>query len=77
MLADFYGRVLVPPTDVEHQRISLDLAVCQLRQAQRQRGLQDMIVCIEMTGTYHKVVWRALRKAGFEPRLVHPFASSH
>jgi transposase len=30
-----------------------------------------------MTGTYHKPVYRAMKKAGFETRLVHPFASSH
>jgi transposase len=77
MLADFYGKVLVPPTVVEHQRVSLELAVCQLRQAREQHGLQDLIVCIEMTGTYHQPVWRAFRQAGLETRLVHPFASSH
>lgn len=77
MLADFYGKVLIPPTTVEHQRTQLDLAICQLRQAREQHHLQDLIVCVEMTGTYHKPVWRAFRKAGFETRLVHPFASSH
>ena len=63
MLADFYGRVLVPPTDVEHQRVALDLAVCQLRHARQQHGLQDLIVCIEMTGTYHRPIQRAFRDA--------------
>jgi transposase len=77
MLADFYGKVLVPPTTVEHQRTSLELAVCQLKEAREKHLLHDLIVCVEMTGTYHKPVWRAFRKAGFETRLVHPFASSH
>jgi len=77
MLADFYGKVLIPPTTVEHQRTAFQLAVCQLKQAQEQHQLKDTIVCIEMTGIYHKPVWRAFRKAGFETRLVHPFASSH
>ena len=77
MLADFYGKVLIPPTTVEHQRTAFELAVCQLKQAQEQHQLKDTIVCIEMTGTCHKPVWRAFRKAGFETRLVHPFASSH
>jgi len=77
MLADFYGRVLVPPTVVEHNRNRLRLAVFTLRQAINQHGLKDVIVCVEMTGTYHKPVWRTFRDAGFETRLVHPFASSH
>lgn len=77
MLADFYGKILVPPTVVEHQRAQLDLAIARLKEAQQQANLQDLIVCIEMTGTYHKPIWRAFRQAGFETRLVHPFASSH
>lgn len=77
MLADFYGKVLVPPTIVEHQRAQLEAAIAQLRQARDEHRIADLIVCIEMTGAYHKPVWRAYRKAGFETRLVHPFASSH
>lgn len=77
LLANFYGTVLVPPTQVEHQRDQLELAICQVRQAREEHQLQDLIICIEMTGTYHKPVQRAFRKADFETRLVHPFASSH
>ena len=39
--------------------------------------MKDLLVGIEVTGTYHKPVWRAFRDAGFETRLGHPFASSH
>lgn len=74
---DFYGKLLVPPTTVEHRRGDLQAAVQQLRAAIKQHGIRDSIVSIEMTGTYHQVVWRAFRDAGFETRLVHPFASSH
>ena len=77
MLCDFYGRVLVPPTVVEHQRAPLEMATLQLREAIEQHGLQDHIVAVEMTGTYHRPVQRAFRKAGSETRLVHPFASRH
>jgi len=77
LLADFYGNVLLPPAEVEHNRSSLALAVLTLRQAVAKHGLKDMIVCVEMTGTYHKPVQRAFRDAGFETRVVHPFASSH
>jgi transposase len=77
MLCDFYGRVLVPPTVVEHRRMELDLACLRLRDACAQHGLRDHLVAVEMTGTYHRPVQRAFRRAGSETRLVHPFASRH
>ena len=77
MLCDFYGKVLIPPTIVEHQRAALELACAQLREAIERHGLQDHLVAVEMTGTYHRPVQRAFRKAGSETRLVHPFASRH
>jgi transposase len=77
MLCDFYGKVLIPPSVVEHQRGALDLATVRLREAIERHGLEDHIVAVEMTGTYHRPVQRAFRKAGSETRLVHPFASRH
>jgi transposase len=77
MLCDFYGKVLIPPTVVEHHRVGLQLATIQLREAIERHGLQDHVVAVEMTGTYHRPVQRAFRKAGSETRLVHPFASRH
>jgi len=40
-------------------------------------GLSDTIAAVEMTGIYHNPVQRALRKAGFDTRIVHPFVSNH
>ena len=77
MLTDFYGRVLVPPTTVEHRRNELRMAVHTLRKALEQHAILDSIVCVEMTGTYHLIVWRTFREAGFDTRVVHPLASSH
>jgi len=77
MLCDFYGKVLIPPTEVEHQKAQLQLATTQLRDACEQHHIRDHIVAVEMTGTYHRPVQRAFRKAGSETRLVHPFASRH
>jgi len=77
MLCDFYGKVLVPPTVVEHQRAALEMAVLQLRETREKHDLRDHIVAVEMTGTYHRPVQRAFRRAGSETRLVHPFASRH
>jgi transposase len=75
MLADFYGRVLIPPTIVEHNRPSFDAAIACLRQAIRDHQLQDVLVAIERTGRYHHAPRRAFVAAGFETRIVHPFAT--
>src|SRR5207245_1134874 len=76
MLADFFGTVLIPPTTVEHRRPALDAAIDQLRGAMRQHELRDLLVAIERTGRYHHVVRHAFATAGFETRIVHPFATS-
>ena len=75
MLADFYGKVLVPPTPVEHTRNGLEAMVQSVRQVVQQSGLRDVIVAIERTGRYHLPVKRAFVQAGFETRLVHPLTS--
>src|SRR5580704_4770663 len=77
MLCDFYGKVLIPPTHVEHRQSDLQSMILAIKQAVEEQDIKDLIACVEMTGTYHLVVQRALRVAGFETRLVHPFASNH
>lgn len=76
-LCDFYGRVIVEPTPVEHNAGSLKVMALQIQDACQAEGLVDMIAAVEMTGVYHQPVQAALRKAGFDTRTVHPFASSH
>ena len=75
LLADFYGRVLLPPTVVAHQRPDLDAAIAQIRQAFTTHQLQDGLVAIERTGRYHRIVQRAFAAAGFETRILHPFVT--
>src|SRR5882724_6647746 len=75
MLADFYGNVLVPPTEVAHNRVELELAVRQVREALAKSGLKDCLVAVERTGRYHHPIKNAFRAAGFETRLVHPYAT--
>jgi len=65
MLTDFYGNVLTQPAVVEHDRSSFQLAVLTLKQAVEEHGLMDVIVAVEMTGTYHKPPLRAFRKGDF------------
>jgi transposase len=74
-LADFYGRTLVDPTTLPHNRGDFQAAIDRLRQAMQQHGLRDLVVAIERTGEYHRPVQHAFRQADFETRLVHPFTS--
>src|SRR5919201_1715579 len=75
MLCDFYGNVRIPPTEVPHNHSALEAAVAQVRQALATYDLRDVLVAIERTGRYHQVVQRVFRAAGFEVRIVHPFAT--
>lgn len=77
MLADFYGRILIPPTGVEHRRDAFDRAIAQLRQTIATQEIRDLIVAVERTGRYHLPVVRAFAAAGFETRIVHPNISCH
>jgi transposase len=75
MLADFYGNVLVRPTPLVHNQPALDAAIDQLRRAIHDHDLKDLLVAIERTGRYHRTAQRAFAAAGFEARIVHPFAT--
>jgi transposase len=75
LLADFLGRVLIPPTLVAHNRPDLDAAVAQVRAAFAQHQLRDGLVAIERTGRYHRLIQRSFAAAGFETRIVHPFVT--
>jgi transposase len=75
LLADFYGRYLIPPTEVAHNRPDLDAAVAQVRRAFADHQLRDGLVAIERTGRYHRLVQRTFVAAGFETRILHPFVT--
>ncbi len=75
MLCDFYGKVLIPPTTVEHNRPELDRALAQLKAARQEHELRDLIVAVERTGRYHHIPQRLFADNGDEVRLVHPFTS--
>lgn len=75
MLADFYGNVLVPPTEVAHNRVELEALTAFVRDALAKHQLKDCLVAVERTGRYHHPIKNAFAKAGFETRLVHPFAT--
>ena len=71
MPSNFYGKVIVEPTAAEHTAGGLRAMTQQVAQACKAEGLNDAIVAVEMTGIYHKPVYRACRQAGFDTRIVH------
>ncbi len=75
MMADYFGNLLIEPQTLEHQAAFFKLAVMQIREAQRQHDIQDTIVVVERTGNYHLAAKRAFANAGFETRVLHPFAT--
>lgn len=77
MLTDFYGKVVIEPTIVEHTVGAFKTMIAQIKEAMQDNKLTDSIAAVEMTGVYHRPVQAALRKAGFDTRTVHPFASEH
>ncbi len=75
MMTDFFGDVLIEPATVEHTAGHFQNAVARVRLAAEEHGIQDMIVVVERTGTYHEPPRRAFARAGFETRVLHPFAT--
>jgi transposase len=75
MLADFYGRVLIEPTVIVHDRLGLGAAVQRIRDALARHKIKDQIAVIERTGRYHGTVQRAFAEAGIEVRIVHPYST--
>ena len=75
MMADYFGNLLIECQTVEHQSVFFKVAVEMIRQAQQQHDIQDTIVVVERTGNYHLPPKRAFASAGFETRVVHPFAT--
>src|SRR5947208_3765217 len=55
LVADFYGRILLPPTEVAHNRPDLDAAVAGIRQAVADHQLRYSVVAINSTGRYYRV----------------------
>src|SRR6516164_5006572 len=77
MLSDYYGRILVPPTIVEHHRAAFDETLVMLRQAIADHEIKDLVVAVERTGRYHLPVLRVFTGAGYDSRVVHPSISCY
>lgn len=75
MMTDFYGKVLVPPTTLEHHARGFRQAIAAIREQLETSGIRDQIVAIERTGKFHHPPKRAFVRAGFEVRIVHPYTT--
>ena len=75
MLADFYGRVLLQPTVVEHDQPGFEAALQLVRDAAQRHAIKDMIGVVERTGRYHRPVLVAFTTAGIEVRVLHPYTT--
>ena len=74
-MSDYFGNVLIPPQTLEHQAAFFKIAFAQIREAQEKHSIEDIIVTVERTGNLHLIPKRAFAKAGFEIRVIHPFAT--
>jgi transposase len=75
LLCNFYGEVFIEPTPLPHRQDDFRFAIERVRRTMRERQLDDLVVAIERTGTYHRPVQEAFRRAHFDTRLVHPLTS--
>ncbi len=75
MFADFYGNVLICPSEIDHTKTAFKTATDQIRLVSTQRQILDLIVVVERTGRYHQVVKDAFAADALEVRVVHPFAT--
>ena len=77
LLCDYFGRVIIEPTIVEHNAGCLAALTQQVQAACEAEGIVDCIAAVEMTDIYHKPIVAAFQKAEVETRIVHPLASLH
>ncbi len=75
MMADYFGKILIEPQTLEHQSGHFKAAFALIRQSLKKNKISDLIVTVERTGNFHLPLKHAFSGAGFETRVVHPFAT--
>jgi len=75
MMADYFGNMIITARTLEHQAGFFKIAFALIREAQEKHNIEDIIVSVERTGNYYLIPKRAFAKAGYEVRVVHPFAT--
>lgn len=75
MMADYLGNLIIENTTMEHRPQAIQQAIQLVRRAGKQHRIRDLIVVIERTGNYHQPIKRAFAQAGFDTRIIHPYAT--
>lgn len=76
MVTDFYGNVLVPPELFPVTASGLQLLQQRIRTAEREHGLELVVIGLEQTGRLHEPIRRALERH-WDVKLVHPLVTNH
>jgi transposase len=74
-MVDYYGVELLPPREYRNTAVDMRAMVADVEKAVEEQGLKDVVAGVEMTGRYHSLVKRTLRKR-WKVRMIHPFATS-
>src|SRR5258707_1488716 len=53
MMTDFYGNVLIPPTELEHHARGFRGAIEAINRQIKVSSIKDIIVVVERTGRFH------------------------
>src|ERR1700722_7699145 len=75
MMSDFYGNTFIAPVVLEHDAQCFKAAIATINCEIKKKAIKDVIIVIERTGKFHHPAKRAFGAAGFEVRIVHPFAT--
>lgn len=76
MVTDFYGTVLVPPELFPLTASGLQSLQQRIHTAEREHGLEQVVIGLEQTGRLHEPIRRALEQR-WEVKLVHPLVTNH
>ena len=75
--SNFYGEVLIEPFWVAHTKPMIQEAIVTIQQTIEAKHIKDLVVSIEMTGTYHRPILRAFKQlTSYDTRILHPHATS-
>jgi hypothetical protein len=75
MRTDFYGRILVEATAVEHTQACFRAGIQTRRPALAPAAIRDPIVVSARTGRSHRPIQRGFAPAGFETRSIPPLTT--
>ena len=70
-----YGRILIPPTVVEHHQQGFDSMIAEIHSAIPSHGLEDVLVAIEPRASIISQLNACSHQTKFDTRIVHPLTT--